>query len=59
MAGVLTATRLNVHVDFPLFQRIALPVAAGKAEIAGIKIHDIRMTRLMEVEVLLHGGLKL
>ena len=45
---------LNVHVDFPLFQRLALPVSSGKSKIPGIKIHDIRMIRLMEV--LLHGG---
>jgi hypothetical protein len=45
---------LNVHVDFPLFQKIALPVTSGKTKIAGIKIHDTRMMRLMEV--LLHGG---
>ncbi len=48
---------MNVHVDFPLFQRIALPVTAGKTKIAGIKIHDTRMMRLMEV--LLHGGTQL
>ena len=48
------AQSLNVHVDFPLFQGIALPVTAGKTRIAGIKIHDTRMMRLMEV--LLHGG---
>ena len=30
------AQSLNVHVDFPLFQRIALPVTAGKTKIAGI-----------------------
>jgi hypothetical protein len=51
------AQSLNVHVDFPLFQRIALPVTAGKTKIAGIKIHDTRMMRLMEV--LLHGGTQL
>ena len=33
---------------------MALPVTAGKTKIAGIKIHDTRMMRLMEV--LLHGG---
>src|SRR5690349_274203 len=43
------AQSLNVHVDFPLFQRIALPVTCGKTKIAGIKIHDTRMMRLMEV----------
>ena len=31
---------LNVHVDFPLFQRLALPVSRGKSKIPGIKIHD-------------------
>src|SRR5918996_263880 len=48
---------LNVHVEFPLFQRLALPVTSGKTKIAGIKIHDTRMMRLMEV--LLHGGTQL
>lgn len=51
------AQSLNVHVDFPLFQKIALPVTSGKTRIAGIKIHDTRMMRLMEV--LLHGGTQL
>jgi hypothetical protein len=36
---------------------MALPVTAGKTKIAGIKIHDTRMVRLMEV--LLHGGTQL
>jgi len=53
LAG-LEAELLNVHVDFPLFQRLALPVSVGKSKIPGIKIHDTRMIRLMEV--LLHGG---
>jgi hypothetical protein len=51
------AQSLNVHVDFPLFQKIALPVLSGNTKIAGIKIHDTRMMRLMEV--LLHGGTQL
>ncbi len=51
------AQSLNVHVDFPLFQRMALPVTSGKTKIAGIKINDTRMMRLMEV--LLHGGTQL
>ena len=51
------AQSLNVHVDFPLFQKMALPVIVGKTKIAGIKIHDTRMMRLMEV--LLHGGTQL
>ena len=45
---------LNVHVDFPLLQRLALPIAVGTAKYPGMKIHDTRMIRLMEV--LLHGG---
>jgi hypothetical protein len=48
------AESLNVHVDFALFQRLALPIPSGKTKIAGIKIHDTRMMRLMEI--LLHGG---
>jgi hypothetical protein len=48
---------LNVHVDFPLFQRLALPIPAGQSKIPGIKIQDTRMMRLMEV--LLHGGSQL
>ena len=51
------AQSLNVHVDFPLFQRMALPVTVGKTKVAGIKIHDTRRMRLMEV--LLHGGTQL
>lgn len=51
------AQSLNVHVDFPLFQKIAQPVPSGKTKIAGIKIQDTRMMRLMEV--LLHGGTQL
>jgi hypothetical protein len=45
---------LNVHVDFPLLQRLALPITAGTAKFPGIRIHDTRMIRLMET--LLHGG---
>lgn len=51
------AQALNVHVDFPLLQRLALPVPRGTARFPGIKIHDTRMIRLMEV--LLHGGTRL
>ena len=56
LAGV-EADLLNVHVDFPLFERLAKPVAAGRTTMPGIKIHDTRMLRLMEV--LLHGGSQL
>ncbi len=51
------AELLNVHVDFPLFQRLALPIPSGRGKIPGIKIQDTRMMRLMEV--LLHGGSQL
>jgi len=37
------AQTLNVHVDFPLLQRLALPVTAGTSRFPGIKIHDTRM----------------
>jgi hypothetical protein len=56
LAGV-EANLLNVHVDFPLFERLAKPVAAGRTKMPGIKIHDTRMLRLMEI--LLHGGSQL
>ena len=45
---------LNVHVDFPLLQRLALPITIGTVRYPGIKIHEPRIIRLMEV--LLHGG---
>jgi hypothetical protein len=48
------AQGLNVHVDFPLLQRLALPLTLGSVRYPGIKIHDTRIIRLLEV--LLHGG---
>ena len=45
---------LNVHVDFPLLQRLALPVTIGSVRYPGIKIHEARIIRLLEI--LLHGG---
>jgi hypothetical protein len=45
---------LNVHVDFPLLQRLALPITVGAVRYPGIKIHEPRVIRLLEV--LLHGG---
>jgi hypothetical protein len=45
---------LNVHVDFPLLQRLALPITVGTAKYPGIKIHDTRIIRLLQV--LLHAG---
>ncbi len=48
------AQALQVHVDFPLFQRLALPIPSGQTRIPGIKIHDTRMIRLMQA--LLHAA---
>src|SRR5271165_2031026 len=45
---------LNVHVDFPLLQRLAITITVGAVRYPGIKIHDPRVIRLLEV--LLHGG---
>jgi hypothetical protein len=45
---------LNVHVDFPLLQRLALPIMVGAVRYPGIQIHDPRVIRLLEI--LLHGG---
>ena len=45
---------LNIHVEFPLLQRLALPITVGAVRYPGIKIHDPRLIRLLEV--LLHGG---
>jgi len=46
------AQALHTPVDFPLLQRLALPIPHGQSKIPGIKIHDRRMIRLLEV--LLH-----
>ena len=48
------AQALNVHVDFPLLQRLTLPVTKGTVRHPGIRIQDVRVIRLLEV--LLHGG---
>jgi hypothetical protein len=45
---------LNVHVDFPLLQRMALPITIGSVRYPGIKIQDTRIIHLLEV--LLHGS---
>jgi hypothetical protein len=45
---------LDAQVDFPLLQRLALPISVGSVKYPGIKIHDTRMIRLMQV--LLHAG---
>jgi hypothetical protein len=48
---------LNVHADFSLLERLARPVQKGATRVAGIKIHDTRMIRLMDV--MLHAGSKI
>ena len=48
------AQSLNVHVDFPLLQRLALPITIGTVRYPGIRIQDVRVIRLLEV--LLHGS---
>jgi len=45
---------LNAHFDFPLLQRLALPITCRNTRIAGIKIQDTRMIRLMET--IMHAG---
>jgi len=51
----LTADKIaEIFVDFPLLQRLALPITIGAVRYPGIKIHDPRVIRLLEV--LLHGG---
>jgi hypothetical protein len=44
----------NNLADFPLLQRLALPITIGAVRYPGIKIHNPRVIRLLEV--LLHGG---
>jgi len=51
------AEALNVHVDFPIFQRLAMPVTSGRTRVPGIQIQDTRILRLMEA--LLHSGTKI
>lgn len=51
------AENLNVHGDFSLLTRIALPVVEGKRRTAGIRVQDPRMIRLLEV--LLHASVGL
>ena len=48
------AQSLNVHVDFPLLQRLALPITTGTVRYPGIRLQDVRVIRLLEV--LLHGS---
>jgi hypothetical protein len=41
-------------MDFPLVQRLALPITIGTVRYPGIRIQDVRITRLLEA--LLHGS---
>jgi hypothetical protein len=40
---------LNVHVDFPLLQRLAPPITVGAVRYPGIKIYETRLIRLLEI----------
>ena len=41
------AQSLNVHVDFPLLQRLALPITTGTVRYPGIRLQDVRVIRLV------------
>jgi len=49
LVAAFEAQALDVRGDFPLFQRLALPIPCGRPMVPGIKIHDTRMLRVMEV----------
>jgi len=53
----IQANALNAHFDFPLLQRLALPITQVNTKIPGIKIHDRRMIRLMET--IMHYGISI
>jgi len=55
--ATIQARSLNAHFDFPLLQKLSLPVTCKNTCIAGIKIHNTRMIRLMEV--VMHAGMSL
>jgi hypothetical protein len=38
---------LNVHVDFPLLQRMALPITIGSVRYPGIKVQDYSESRII------------
>lgn len=50
----MQSNAFNTHFDFPLLADLSLPITCVNTRIAGIKIHDIRMIRLMET--LMHSG---
>lgn len=43
------ARHLNVHGQFDLLARLAKPVRLGKSKLAGIRLDQVRMMRLLEV----------
>jgi hypothetical protein len=50
------ATTLNVHGELDLLARLARPVPMGKSKIAGLKLEQTRMMRLLEVLLRRAGG---
>src|SRR5262249_6975718 len=44
----LQAQWLNVHVDFPLLQRIGLPISIGSVPYPGLKIHETPLIPFLE-----------
>lgn len=48
---------MNVHVDFPLLQRIALPITIGRVRYPGVRLQDPRLIRILEV--MLHAGTRI
>lgn len=43
------AEHLNVHGQFDLVKRLAQPVLAGKTKVAGVKLENTRLIRILEV----------
>ena len=39
----------HTPIDFPLFQRLALPIQLGRSRVPSIKIHDSRVLRLVDL----------
>ena len=52
--GQASAMNGEISGTVALLQRLALPITIGSVRYPGIKIHDTRIMRLLEV--LLHGG---
>lgn len=48
------AALMDVHVDHELLEELARPVWQGRTKVAGIKLHQVRLMRLMEL--LLQAG---